>query len=75
MVPLYIARIADLRVGTKVGVICQKCGHLAEVSALTLRERLPRDEFVKHIGVRFRCQRCGHKGAQIDARGALGYFG
>jgi hypothetical protein len=45
------------------------------VPALALRERLPRDEFVKHIGVRFRCQQCGHKGAEIDARGALGYFG
>ena len=55
-----------------VGIVCQKCGHVAEVPALSLRERLPRDEFVKHIGVRFRCQRCGHKGADIDARGALG---
>ena len=52
MVPLYIARVADLRVGSMVGVTCQKCGHLAEVPALTLRERLPRDEFVKHIGIR-----------------------
>jgi hypothetical protein len=75
MVPLYIARVADLRVGTMVGVTCRKCGHLAEVPTLTLRERLPRDEFVKQIGVRFRCQHCGHKGAEVDARNALGYFG
>ena len=75
MVPLYIARVANLRVGTMVGVTCQKCGHLAEVPALVLRERLPRDEFVKHIGVRFRCQRCDRRGAEVDARGALGHFG
>jgi hypothetical protein len=43
--------------------------------ALTLRDWLPRDEFVKHIGIRFRRQRCGHKGADVDARGALGHFG
>jgi hypothetical protein len=75
MVPLYVVRVADLRVGRMVGVVCQKCGHVAEVRALTLRERLPRDEFVKHIGIRFHCQRCGHKSAEIDVRGALGYFG
>jgi hypothetical protein len=39
MVPLYIARIVDLRVGTKVGVTCQKCGHLAEVPAPAGRVR------------------------------------
>jgi hypothetical protein len=75
MVPLYVVRIADLRVGRMVDVVCQKCGHVAEVRALTLRERLPRDEFVKHIGIRFRCQRCGHKGANVDAPGVLGHFG
>jgi hypothetical protein len=42
MVPLYIARVANLRVGTMVGVTCQKWGHIAEVPALTLRERLDR---------------------------------
>jgi hypothetical protein len=57
MVSLYVARVADLRVGRMVGVTCRSCGHLAEVPALTLREWLPRDEFVKHIGIRFRRQR------------------
>jgi hypothetical protein len=27
------------------------------------------------LGPQFRCQRCGRKGADIDARQALGYFG
>jgi hypothetical protein len=44
---------ADLRVGFFVMVTCKSCGHQSEVSAITLRERLPRDEFVTHIGMRF----------------------
>jgi hypothetical protein len=75
MVPLYIARVADLRVEFFVMVTCRSCGHQSEVSAITLRERLPRDAFVKHIGMRFRCQRCGRKAAEVDARRALGFYG
>jgi hypothetical protein len=75
MVPLYIARVADLRVGTFLAVTCRGCGHLAEIPALTLRARLPLDAFVKRLGPQFRCRHCNHKGADIDARGALGYFG
>jgi hypothetical protein len=50
MVPLYIARVADLRVGRFVAVTCKHCGHLAELSVVVLRERLPRDAFIKHLG-------------------------
>jgi hypothetical protein len=56
-------------------VTCRFCGHQSEVSAITLRERLPPDEFVKHIGMRFRCNQCGRRGAEVDARRALGYYG
>ena len=73
IVPLYIARIADLRHGACVSVKCLNCGHVAELAAMQLRERLPRDGFVKHLGSQFRCQQCGHKGAEVDARRALGY--
>ena len=52
-VPLYVARVADLRVGTKISVTCRKCGHVAEVASLTLRERLEPSEFVRWIGPRF----------------------
>jgi hypothetical protein len=74
MVPLYVARVADLRVGTFVGVICRNCGHVAEVAVVALRGRLPPHMFVKHLGPQFRCQLCGHKGADVDARRALGHY-
>jgi hypothetical protein len=75
MVPLYVARVADLRVGTFVAVTCQGCGYLAEIPVVTLRARLPLYGLVKRLGPQFRCRRCRRKGANIDARGALGYFG
>lgn len=75
MVPLYIARVADLRVGRFVAITCKHCGHLAELPVVVLRERLPRDSFVKHLGPQFRCRECHQKGAEVDARGALGYYG
>jgi hypothetical protein len=75
MVPLYIARVADLRVGRFVAVTCRHCGHLAEIPVILLREKLSLHEFVKHLGPRFRCQKCHQKGAEVDARGALGYYG
>jgi DNA-directed RNA polymerase subunit RPC12/RpoP len=75
MVPLYIARIADLRVGQTVSITCRRCRHAADLAAVHLREWLPRDVFVKQIGPRFRCRKCGHKGAEVDARRALGYYG
>jgi hypothetical protein len=75
MVPLYAARVADLRVGFFVSVRCRACGHVAELPVVRLRERLPRSEFVKHLGPRFRCESCGQRGAEVDARQALGHFG
>ena len=75
MVALYIARVADLRHGRAVSVTCRRCGHVAEIAATVLRARLPPFAFVKHLGPRFRCQLCGHKGAELDARHALGHFG
>jgi hypothetical protein len=75
MVPLYIARIMDLRFGNSIAVRCRACGHVAELSVTKLREKLPRESFVKHLGPQFRCQLCGHKGAELDARRALGHYG
>jgi hypothetical protein len=70
MVPLYVARVADLHVGSFVAVTCKHWGHLAELPVVLLRERLPRHSFVKHLGPQFRCRECHHKGAEVDARGA-----
>jgi hypothetical protein len=75
MVPLYVARVVDLRHGLTVAVTCRACGHVVELPVTKLKERLPRDEFVKRLGPQFRCQLCGHKGAEVDARRALGHYG
>ena len=75
MVPLYVARVGDLRFGFFVMITCRSCGHAAEISATHLRQWLPRDAFVKHLGPQFRCKQCGHKGAEVDARRALGHYG
>jgi Na+-translocating ferredoxin:NAD+ oxidoreductase RNF subunit RnfB len=73
MVPLYIARVADLRVGQSVSVTCRNCGHVSEIAAAQLREKVAKHEFVKHLGPQFRCRLCGFKGAEVDARRALGH--
>ena len=75
MVPLYAARIADLRPGSEVLLTCRACGHAAALPAILLRQRLGNDLLVKHLGRQFRCTRCGGKGAALDARRALGHFG
>ena len=35
-----------------------------------LRERRRRDEFIRNLGRQFRCHRCQHKGAEVEAKGA-----
>ena len=73
-VPLQAARVADLRHGSVVKVVCQACGHSKEVAVNELRQKLPPFAFVKQVGLAFRCQQCEHKGAEVDARRALGYM-
>ncbi len=75
MIPLYVARVADLRIDRLVSVRCPGCGHVAELAVARLRQTLRRDAFVRHLGAQFRCTSCGRKGAEIDARRALGYYG
>jgi hypothetical protein len=75
MVPLYAARVEDLRIGRFVAITCGHCGHVAELPVIHLRERLSPHEFIKTLGPQFRCRECHHKGAEVDARGALGYYG
>jgi hypothetical protein len=74
LVPLFAARVRDLRPGYFVLVTCKGCGHAAELAVNQLRERLAAGAFVKHLGSQFRCRRCGGKGAAVDARRALGHF-
>ena len=72
MIPFHIARVADLRHGFFVMVTCKSCGHSAELGATHLRQRLKPGELIRHLGPQFRCKSCQHKGAEIDARRALG---
>jgi hypothetical protein len=74
MVPLYAARVADLRRGAVIVVTCRACEHVAELSVEELRRRVLASAFVKHLGHRFRCRRCGQRGATLDARQALGHL-
>ena len=71
-VPLHTARVADLRLGFFVKVVCEACGHEKEVAVNHIRPKLPPYTFVKQVGLAFRCQQRGHKGATVDARRALG---
>jgi hypothetical protein len=75
MVPLFAARVADLRQGHYVVATCGACAHQGEVAVVVLRLRLNASMFVKRLGRTFRCTQCGHRGATIDARRALGHYG
>jgi len=48
---------------------------IARLRVSDLRQRLPLSDFVKHIGFRFRCLKCCRRGAEVDARMALGFYG
>ena len=74
-VPLFIARVMDLRRGLFVVVTCQGCRHQTEVAVDFLRQRVPANAMVKQLGVIFRCRECGRNGAKVDARKALGIKG
>jgi hypothetical protein len=77
MVPMFAARVADLKPGSAVRVTCRNpdCGLEAELETDTLRRRLKLTEYVKRVLPRFRCTRCGRKNVDLDARHALGHFG
>jgi hypothetical protein len=38
-------------------------------------EKLAPYRFIKHLGAEFRCRECHRKGAEVDVRGVLGYYG
>ena len=74
IVPLYAARVENLRAGSFVGVICDGCGHSAHVAAEVIQNKLPGSEPIKYLGVKLRCDACGERGRVIlDVRRALGY--
>ena len=74
LVPMYAARVADLRAGEFVGVICDGCGHASDVSVEAVQSRVAGSTFVNRLGTKLRCDRCGERGQVIvNARRALGY--
>jgi len=74
VVPLYAARVEDLRPGSFVGVICDACGHSSHVASETIQNKLPGSEPIQYLGIKLRCEACGERGRVIlDVRRALGY--
>jgi hypothetical protein len=65
------ARISDLRPDGRVSVKCRRCSWTVEMTGEQLLERLSGHERVRQVGDRFRCKRCGNRGAVLDARRAL----
>ena len=66
MVPLYLARIEDLRQGEFVKVDCAACHHVALLTAEALL-RLGLSPGVKVLDLkgRVRCRGCGAKGRAV----------
>jgi hypothetical protein len=71
-VPVERACVCDLNFRRTVDLTCRSCGRRGEVSVMVLQEHLSGDALVKNLGAKFRCTKCGHRGAEIDVRRALG---
>jgi hypothetical protein len=65
MVPLYAARVSDLKPGDFVRVECS-CGHdgLIHPAALTSLGLAPEDR-ITHLAPRLRCQQCDQRGKAL----------
>jgi hypothetical protein len=71
-IPPERARVGDLNLRRTVDVTCRKCRYRSEVSVVVLREHLSGNAPLRTLGRQFRCTQCGHRGAEIDPRRALG---
>jgi hypothetical protein len=67
MVPLYAARVGDLKPGDFLIVECGACGHSLPISAATLSHglRLGPDERVLDLAPRLRCRECDQRGKAV----------
>jgi len=66
MLPLYLARIGDLRQGEFVKIDCASCDHVAVLTReFLLRLGLSPDAKVLDLKWRFRCRGCGAKGRAV----------
>jgi hypothetical protein len=66
MIPLYAARVSDLKPGDFVGVECV-CGHDEMIPAVALAQglRLWPDERIVNLPPRLRCRKCDVKGRAV----------
>jgi len=66
MVPLYLARIEDLRPGDFVKIDCAGCSHTALLAPAVLNQLglSPRDK-VLDLKKRVRCRGCGARGRAV----------
>lgn len=67
MVPLYSARIEDLKPGDTVVIQCEACGHTVAIphTGLVHGLRLPPAEKVLDLAPRLRCRECDARGKAI----------
>jgi hypothetical protein len=66
MLPLYLARIEDLRPGDLVKVDCAACRHVALLTpAFLLRLGLSPSAKVLDLKARVRCRGCGARGRAV----------
>lgn len=66
LVPLYTARVSDLKAGDSVLVECGACGHDGLIHPAALPSLgLGRDERVVDLASRLRCREYGAKGEAV----------
>ena len=71
MVPMYAARVEDLKHHETVTALCASCGHVGEIPVADLWRKLP--AFKRITEIRIRCTRCGERDrVELDATKALG---
>ena len=70
VVPLYAARVGDLKPGDVDHVECGACGHDEMIPALALTQglRLGPDERITDLAPRLRCRECDVKGRAVVSR-------
>lgn len=72
VVPLYAARVRDLRTGRSIAITCL-CGHVGIVPVWLVRLKRPLDDRILDLGSWCRCRICHERGhVYVDAKRALG---
>lgn len=68
-IPLYDFRVGDLRAWHLVEAVCFRCRHVAMVSHGILKHGRSENEWIKYLGARLKCTKCGNRqGNRISLR-------